>query len=159
MLYHTSKLHKSDKPWKCRFCSRKYNKPETLFEHYQIHHQRGTFACSICCCLIGNLRNDILEHIREKHSFSICDNSQVNLAQPKVMQSEKTLNLNEHHTEATLFSTKVVPEIVNCTVERCSRRFYLENSQFDLLQHLEKEHFKLKFQCLFDKCHRSYNLE
>ncbi|KAH9401872.1 hypothetical protein TYRP_017287 [Tyrophagus putrescentiae] len=81
------------------------------FEHYQIHHQRGTFACSICCCLIGNLRNDILEHIREKHSFSICDNSQVNLAQPKVMQSEKTLNLNEHHTEATLFSTKVVPEI------------------------------------------------
>lgn len=155
---HTSQSHKGPGKcnWKCRFCSKQYNKPEDHFEHYELKHQQGTFTCAICKSFTGNLRDDVTQHIKEEHFGNINKSCQEKVS--SIQEISQTNNLNEQHYKL-IYSTKVVPKIINCTVGSCSKRFYHENNQLDLLRHIEKEHFYKEFKCLFIGCKESYNSE
>lgn len=155
---HTSQSHKGHGKcnWKCRFCSKQYNKPEDHFEHYELKHQQGIFTCALCKSYTANLLDKVTQHIRKEHFRNINKSNQekVSLTQENL----QTNNLNEHHYKLT-YSTKVVPKIINCTVGSCSKPFYHKNNQLDLLRHIEKDHFYSEFKCLFIGCKESYSSE
>lgn len=115
--------------WKCRYCTKQFNKPIKQFKHYILIHEKGTFACNFCN-YTSDLRIDIFHHrCNDKNSKMQIENAKLNDQQFAVMKINS----------------------INCL--HCSNKF---NSTINLTVHWRKVHrFKL-FPCYVENCKMSF---
>lgn len=156
---HTIKVHKKEASnWKCRYCSELFNNPQTHFKHYSLYHEKGTFACTICCH-ISNLRINISNHIEMKHSLKNISF----LTYPKLSRQEfllmKIISLNCFYCLNEFSSEKEICFHIDtvhqnkkhaCFAENCKLFF---NCSKELKDHTQHAHNNLK--CVY--CSKTYS--
>jgi len=61
MRYHHRVVHSGERPYKCDFCEKSYNRKDTLDSHLATHSDLKEYICSVCGKQFGR------RHIRDTH--------------------------------------------------------------------------------------------